>query len=136
MRASEGRVAPAVAFAGARSLAARIGGRTDEQATVINHVRQLLGLRRELEPLRRGDYRVLPATQNAWACVRKTGEHLAVILINNGPEPLSLELSANSVPLDENSSLRERLPGGSMVKPEQGKLRFNLPARSSAVYSN
>lgn len=112
------------------------GGRTAEQAAVINHVRQLLGLRHELEPLRRGDYRVLPATQNAWACVRRTGERLAVILINNGPEPLSLELPANSVSLDENSSLRERLSGGGTVKPEQGKLRFNLPARSSAVYSN
>jgi glycosidase len=110
--------------------------RTPEQAEVYNHVQQLLHLRRQLEPLRRGDLTVVHASGDAWACVRKAGPHTALILINNGTQTLDLEWAANSVGLNPGRLLRERLRGKDTVMPRSGLLRFSLPARSSAIYSD
>jgi glycosidase len=110
-------------------------GRTSEQAAVFNHVQKLLKIRRDLEPLRRGDLTVLHASGDAWACVRKSGRGLALVVINNGSQPLRLDLSAHAVGLKPGRSLRDRLPGKGTIKPENGILRLSLPARSSAVYS-
>ena len=112
------------------------GSRTSEQSEVFNHVQRLLQLRRELEPLRRGDCRVVRASGDAWACVRRAGQHTALILINNGTQTLDLELGATAVGLAPGRSLRGRLHGQGRVTPGNGILRLSLPARSSAIYSD
>lgn len=112
------------------------GGRTPEQAETYNHVRQLLRLRRELEPLRRGDLTVVHASGDAWACVRKAGPRAALVVINNGTQTLDLELAADSVGINPGRSLRERLRGKDKVTADGGILRLSLPARSSAIYSD
>jgi glycosidase len=111
-------------------------GRTPEQAAVFNHVRQLLELRRELEPLRRGDLKVVHTSRDAWGCIRQSGEQRAVVLINNGSQPLDLDLPAAAVGLQAGGSLHERFPGKGKLKPVNGRYVFRLPARSSGVWSN
>ncbi|MBN1506259.1 MAG: cyclomaltodextrinase N-terminal domain-containing protein [Sedimentisphaerales bacterium] len=111
-------------------------GRTAEQAEVYNHVQQLLQLRRELEPLRRGDLNVVHASGDAWACIRKAGPHRALVVINNGTQTLDLDLAANALGLNPGQSLRERLRGRDTIASSDGALRLSLPARSSAIYSD
>ena len=111
-------------------------GRTPEQAEIHDCVRQLLQLRRQLEPLRRGDLTVVRATGDAWACVRHAGAHVALVIINNGTQPLTLELPAGSIGSDSGGELRERLRGKDRIAREGGLLRFSLPAQSSALYSD
>jgi glycosidase len=111
-------------------------GRTVEQAEVYNCVQQLLHLRRKLEPLRRGDLTVVRASGDAWACVRKAGSNATLIVINNGTQPLDLELAANSIGLNRDCSLRERLHGEGTITPGNSIVHVSVPARSSAIYSD
>jgi glycosidase len=119
---------PQSAFAGS--------GRTPEQAKVFNHVQRLLKLRRELESLRRGDLTVVHTSRDAWACVRKAGGHAALILINNGIQPLDLELTSSSTGLTPDRRLQARLQGKGKITPSNGTFRISLPPRSSEVYSD
>ena len=111
-------------------------GRTADQAAVFNHVRQLLELRRELEPLRRGDLKVVHSDRDAWACLRQSGVHKALVILNNGSQPLDLELPAAVVGLEAGQPLRERFPGKGKLNPVNGRYILRIPARSSAVWSN
>ena len=96
----------------------------------------MLQLRRELEPLRRGDLKVVHSSADAWACVRTAGRHIALVLINNGTQPLDLDLAPDSIGLAPGLSLYGRLGGKAAVSPSNGMLHLSLPARSAAVYSD
>jgi neopullulanase len=123
-------------FPGDAQSAFTAGGRTSDQAKVFNHVRSLLQLRRDLEPLRRGDLTVVHTSHDALACVRKSGGHAALIVINNGTDSLDLEFTASSAGLAPDHRLRERLQGKGEVTPGNGSFHISLPPRSSAVYSD
>lgn len=105
-------------------------GRTPEQTEVYSHVQRLLELRRELEPLRRGDLTIVRAEGDTWACVRRVGSEVVLIVINNAVQPLDLDLPANSF-----GPLREQLRGRDRLTPSGSLLHISLPARSSAIYS-
>lgn len=111
-------------------------GRTAEQADVYDHVRQLLGLRRTLEPLRHGDLTVLFASGDAWACLRRTDRHTAIVVINNGTQTLQLGLAPTSPASDHNRVLRERLGGKDSITWGRETVRLSLPPKSSAIYSD
>lgn len=123
-------------FPGDSQNAFSASGRTPEQAKVFNHVQGLLQLRRDLEPLRRGDLKVVHTSRDALVCVRKAGEHVALIVINNGTQPLDLELTSSSAGLNPERPLRTRLTGKGKVHPNDGIFRISRSARSSEVYSN
>jgi glycosidase len=110
-------------------------GRTPEQAGVFNHVQKLLRLRRQLEPLRRGDLRVLHATADAFAFTRTAGSRTALVAFNNGQAPVSLELTGVQAGTG-GGKFRERLAGGGTASFEPGTARLRLPPRSAAIYSN
>jgi glycosidase len=110
-------------------------GRTPVQAEMFNHVRTLLKLRRDLEPLRRGDLEVVHVSRDALAFVRRVNSHCALVAVNNGVQPLDLTLSADVLGMTPNSTLRERFPASSNLKPQGGRFNFVVGARSSAVFS-
>jgi glycosidase len=112
------------------------GGRTAEQAEVYDHVHRLLELRRELEPLRRGDTKLVQASRDTLACVRSTGRRTALIVINNGKEGTDIEIPAESMGLRPGRSLQGRLHAEGRLVPVRGLVRVSLGARSSAIYSN
>jgi glycosidase len=111
-------------------------GRTPEQADVFNYVQALLRLRRELEPLRRGDLAVVHTARDSWAAVRRSNGRVALVVINNGDQPLHLDLAADSVGLQPGQRLQARLIAKGAVAANQGRLNLSLAPRSSAVYSD
>lgn len=123
-------------FPGDSQNAFTASGRTPEQAKVFNHVQSLLQLRRDLEPLRRGDLTVLLATRDVWVCVRRAGGQGALVVINNGLQPIDLALPASSAGLNPDRPLRTRLQGKDKIRPWDGIFRLRLPARSSEIYSD
>jgi glycosidase len=110
--------------------------RTAEQAEVYNHVRRLLEIRKELEPLRRGDLKVIHVSAETWAAVRTAGQRKALIVINNGKQAADLELAAEDLGLASGRSLQARLGAGGKIAPASGVVRISLAGRSSAIYSN
>ncbi len=110
--------------------------RTTEQNAVFNHVRALLKLRRELEPLRRGDLRVLQASGDGFACLRTANQQRALILITNGAQMVQFVFTAESLGMGLTGSLRERFPGKGLSCATDGRLGFSVPARSAAIYGN
>ncbi len=123
-------------FPGDQQSAFTRDGRTPEQASVHDHVRQLLALRRELVPLRRGDLKVLHTAPEAWACVRQSGDAKVLVVFNNGAQPLELALSAAAVGLNQGQVLQERFPGKTRTEPVGGQLRFRVPPRSAVIWSD
>jgi neopullulanase len=110
--------------------------RTAEQAEVYNHVRRLLDIRKELEPLRRGDLKVIHVAAETWAAVRTVGPRKALIVINNGKQAADLELAAEDIGLASGRSLQARLGASGRIAPASGVVRLSLAGRSSAIYSN
>jgi glycosidase len=123
-------------FPGDQQSAFTPDGRTPEQASVHDHVRQLLALRRELAPLRRGDLKVLHTAPESWACVRQSGDAKVLVLFNNGAQPLELTLSTAAIGLDQGRVLQERFPGTTRTEPVGGQLRFQVPPRSAMIWSD
>jgi hypothetical protein len=111
-------------------------GRAAEQAAIFDHVRALLHLRRESEPLRRGDCVVVEASREAWVCSRQSGRHTALTVLNNGTQPLDLDLPASAVRLDPKRPLRARLSASGVLPVADGRVRLRLPARASEIYAD
>jgi len=110
--------------------------RTPEQNSVFNHVQALLKLRRNLEPLRQGDLRVLQTSRDGFAFLRTVNQHRALVLINNGSQPLELAFVAETIGLQPNGSLQERFPGKGTAHSSNGRFALSVPARSAAIYSD
>jgi len=107
-------------------------GRTPEEQTVHSHVRKLLALRRELEPLRRGDTVLLQSKERTRAYARLTENSSVIVALNNGtyPEVLKIGLPA---PLASQSRWFDRLGENTDLSVSEGVVTLKLPARSAAV---
>lgn len=110
-------------------------GRTPEQAEVFNHVQKLLRLRRQLEPLRRGDLKVLHVSADALAFARTVGTRTALVAFNNGRTPISLELTGVRAE-PGGGKFHERLAAGGTASFEPGSARLHLPPHAAAIYAN
>lgn len=108
-------------------------GRTPEQNTVFRHVQRLLGLRRELEPLRRGDLQIVHVSRDTFACVRRSDGRPVLVVIHNGRLPAELKLDAAAIGIARDAVLRDRLHDGGEIRPANGILHVTLPARSAAI---
>jgi glycosidase len=109
-------------------------GRTVEQAGVFDHVRRLLHLRREVEPLRRGRLVELGVTPATYSFARVTAHESVIVALNNSSEPQVVDLGLTSLPGGvARSVFRDRLGVGERVRPAGGRLRIKLPARGAAL---
>ena len=107
-------------------------GRTPEEQTVHSHVRKLLALRRELEPLRRGDTVVLQSGERTRVYARTTDNSSVIIALNNGTYPEVLKIGLPAA-LASQSRWYDRLGENTDISVSEGALTLKLPARSAAV---
>ena len=70
-------------------------GRTTEEEQVHAHITKLLSLRQKLAPLRTGEFVQLHVDDSAYAFARVTSNSVAVVALNNGPQPRTLRLAAD-----------------------------------------
>jgi len=107
-------------------------GRTAEEQSVHSHVRKLLALRRELEPLRRGDTLLLRSTERTRAYARVTNNGSVIVALNNGNYPEVLKIGLPST-LASQSRWFDRLGENTDISIADGVLTVKLPARSAVV---
>ncbi len=110
-------------------------GRTREENDVFNHIRRLTLLRKDFEPLRRGELINLHATGQQYAYARKTREQLAIIVINNDKTGATIEFDVSRLGLPNGTLLNDRLLRIRTVEVRDGKLRVALPQRAAAILS-
>ncbi len=110
-------------------------GRTPEQASVFDHVRKLLQLRKRCEPLRRGELTVRHVASDTLVFSRATASETAVVAFNTGKEPRRIELPAEGLIVNERAPLRERLGEGARLELANGRRVIELPPRSAGIFT-
>lgn len=107
-------------------------GRTSNEERVHAHVKKLLALRRELEPLRRGKLVQLNSDQHTSAFARVTKDTGVVVAFNNSDQTQTIHTPLVA-PLLGQKELFDRLTGCQAVPVTAGTITLTLPARSAAI---
>ena len=110
-------------------------GRTAAEEEVFSHLRRLLHLRRDFEPLRRGRMVNLSAGEESWVYARVLGGQVAVVALNTDATPATIEALVSPVGFPDGTVLEDRLGSDVDLVVEGGRLRVTLPSMSSAVFA-
>jgi neopullulanase len=119
-------------FPGDSHNAFNAASRAPEEQSICEHVRNVLHLRAEFEPLRRGRLVNLAVSDKTYAFARLSTAGTALVLLNAAPDQQTFDLDAQSIALPEGTVLGDRL--GKEIRVEGGKLKVALAPRSSAIY--
>lgn len=106
-------------------------GRTREEQNVFAHVRKLLALRRELEPLRRGHMVNLASGPRTGSFLRQTEDDAVLVAFNNGNGPETLRIKLPDA-LATTAPWFNRLTDQPATVSE-GVLEIRLPAKTAAI---
>jgi glycosidase len=115
--------------------ALQAGTRTASQAELHTHVRTLLHLRREIEPLRRGDLNILHAGDDTLAYSRVVTGAGVVVALNRSDrsQPLSLQLPGS---MAQHARLHNRFGLEGTVLVRNGRIDLAVPAQSVLILSS
>jgi glycosidase len=122
-------------FPGDRRNAFTKNGRTTEEQDLFEHVRKLVRLHGELEPLRRGSLVNLYVAAQQYAYARVTPRASVVIVINNEARPATFEFDIAPAKIEDDARLSDRLGVSMDVRVTDGKFKTTLPARSASVFA-
>jgi glycosidase len=122
-------------FPGDRRNAFTKGGRTIEEQDLFEHVRAMLRLRAELEPLRRGRLVNLHVAAQQYAYARVMNRSAVIILINNDTKPASFEFEVAPARIEEGARFIDRLDTSEDVRVTNGIFKTTLPARTASVFT-
>jgi glycosidase len=122
-------------FPGDRRNAFTKNGRTSEEQGLFEHVRKMVRLHGELEPLRRGSLVNLYITAQQYAYARVTPRASVVIVINNEVKPAVFEFDVAPAKIEDDARLSDRLGVSADVRITDGKFKATLPARSASVFT-
>jgi neopullulanase len=124
-------------FAGDKDNAFDANGRTKEQNDVWNHLAKLGQLRLNYGALRTGKSLDLLDGEQQMAYARLMDEKFAVLVVFNNdtkPAEVSFDVSMiNAIP--KNSVMKDELGKVENIKTENGKVKFTMPARTSAIFT-
>lgn len=107
-------------------------GRTKDEEQVHAHVKKLLALRRELEPLRRGKLVQLKSDSHTSVFARTTKDTGVLMLFNNSDQTQTLK-TALITPLLGQKELFDLLAQNRAVAVTADAITLTLPARSAAI---
>jgi neopullulanase len=123
-------------FAGDARSAFTAQGRTAQENDVWNHLAKLGALRKELEPLRRGEIFDLLDEEQQMAYARVHKDNAVLMVFNNDTKAAQVSFDVSMIkPLGMNSVLTDRLGKISDVKIENGKIGFSMPARTAGIFT-
>jgi glycosidase len=120
-------------FPGHASNAFDAAGRSREQQEVFEYVRHLIQLRRQIEPLRIGALLELAVGGQTYAYGRKAAKDSAVILLNNGNLPTTVDCDLAPLGIIDATTLSDQLGTGLQVKVAGEVIKVELAAHSAAV---
>src|SRR5436190_5615931 len=107
--------------------------RNEKQRSVFEHQKLLGQLRAELEPLRRGNLLNLFATEHQYVYARNTTKSPVIVALNNDTRAATVEFSVVEIELANGATLKDRLGSVPDVQVANERIKFELPARSSAI---
>jgi glycosidase len=103
-------------------------GRTKEQQELFEYIRNLIKLRRELEPLRRAPLRNLYVSEQQYAYSRGR----VIVVLNNANDRAEVQFDTD---FKNGSVLHDRLGVSRDIVVANGKFKVTLPKRSVAVFT-
>ncbi len=109
-------------------------GRTPEEETIFEHTRQLLHLRRELEPLRRGRLVHLAIDEHVYAYARIGASGVAIVALNNAAKAADVGVDVGPIDLADGTTLTDRLGTLQSARVQRGAVTISLPPRSAGVF--
>jgi len=103
---------------------------------VFDHVRRVIHLRQELEPLRRGALQQLYIADQQYAFARTTASQSVLVAINNDTNAATFTVNVDGTRLVSGTVLQDRLRTIGNVAVESGGVTVTLPARSAAILTS
>ena len=107
--------------------------RNRKQDSVFQHQKLLGQLRRELEPLRHGTLINLFAKEHQYVYVRSTTSASVIVAFNNDKKSATVEFDVTDTRLMNGATLFDRLGNVKDARVTNRKVKFEIPAHSSAV---
>lgn len=107
-------------------------GRTATEGEVHAHVRKLTALRRDLAPLRRGDYRELLVREHTYVFARTIPAASTVVALNNSAHSQSVEVNLAALPGGNPRAWKNYLSGTTETL-QSGLTRIDLPPFAAAI---
>ena len=108
-------------------------GRTPQEEHVFQHLRTLLHLRQDLEPLRRGALQQLYVADQQYVYARTTPTASVVVAINNDGSPATWSTTVAGTRLQNGASLVDRLGIIGPLTVSGGMISLTMPPRSAAI---
>ncbi len=108
-------------------------GRTPQEESIFQHLRTLLHLRQELEPLRLGVLQQLYVADQQYVYARTTATASVVVAINNDASPATWSTTLVGTRIPATAVLTDRLGVVGSVTVSGGVATLSLPARSAAL---
>jgi neopullulanase len=109
-------------------------GRTAEQEDVFAYLQSLLALRQNHPALRTGKHWHIGWDDNYYAFVRELPQEKLLVVYNNAPKALDLNIPVDNTPLESAQQL-QTVFGNTSATLVTGKVRVSVPSRSIAVFS-
>jgi glycosidase len=109
-------------------------GRTAEQQDVFAHVQSLLALRQSHPALRTGKQWHIGWDDTYYAFLRELPEEKLLVVYNNAPKTLELNIPVENTPIVTASNL-QTVFGNTSADLVAGKVHVSLPAQTLAVFS-
>ncbi len=109
-------------------------GRTAEQQDVFAYVQSLLALRKSHPALRTGKHWHIGWDDNYYAFVRELPEEKLLVVYNNAPKTLELNIPVENTPLETAHQLQSVF-GNISAEIAGGKVYVSLPAQTLVVFS-
>jgi neopullulanase len=109
-------------------------GRTTEQQEVFAHVQSLLALRQSHAALRTGKQWHVGWDDNYYAFLRELPEEKLLIVYNNAPKTVELNISVENTPMETAHQLRSVF-GNTSAELVTGRVRLSLPAQTLAIFT-
>ena len=108
-------------------------GRTGEMRQVFDHLKRVVHLRKELDPLRRGKLLTLAIADQQYAFARHTTRESAVAVFNNDDKEVEVRIDTTPLKLAAGATLIDRLAAAKDVRIDGAMMRVRMPARSAAI---
>lgn len=109
-------------------------GRTAAENDAWNYLAKLGDIRKQLEPLRRGATLDLLDEEQQMAFARVTNTAAVVVAFNNGTKPARVAFDVSMIkPIRDGAVLTDQIGGSVRVNVAQGKVSFDIPARTAVI---
>jgi glycosidase len=111
-------------------------GRAAHEREVFDHLRRVLHLRRELEPLRRGKLITLAVADQQYAFARHTARESVIVVFNNDSKEARMEIDTSPLKLANGRTFTDRLAAAKDIQVDKAMIRVTIPARSASIFTS